>query len=173
MTDKLTQLQDCLDQLLDRMYATVHYVGTYHSYAGIEGQTDQNPWTQPPQDSQQPPAAAPQRQGSLSGTAQQAQSKQQQAEGGDGDGGERPHDAAAFARNLALLSQDLVLKEQQIEAVVDALPGVGRSQEHQERRIAELESQLQKLGPARERAAREREALERRLESAVLGVRRV
>lgn len=44
MGDKLTQLQDCYDQLLDRMYATLTHVSAFHTYSNIASQSDENPF---------------------------------------------------------------------------------------------------------------------------------
>jgi hypothetical protein len=64
MADRLTQLQDCLDQLLAQMYATIRYIDTRHAYAHIPGQADQfadpsSSSADPSQPTQQPaPSAA-------------------------------------------------------------------------------------------------------------------
>ncbi|GAM84550.1 hypothetical protein ANO11243_025460 [Dothideomycetidae sp. 11243] len=43
MADRLTQLQDCLDDLATQMFASLRYINTHHSFASIQGQPDQQP----------------------------------------------------------------------------------------------------------------------------------
>jgi mediator of RNA polymerase II transcription subunit 21 len=180
MTDRLTQLQDCLDQLLDRMYMSINYVTTYHSYGSVDGQPSQDPFTQErnssiSQHTSNPtqPSSAPLT--STSGSVPNSGDLSQQTlpQQGADQGPPRPHDPATFARNLSILSQDLVLKEQQIEFLIESLPGIGTSQREQEARIVELEEQLKGLDREREEAFKERRRLERVLEGVLAGVRRV
>jgi mediator of RNA polymerase II transcription subunit 21 len=72
------------------------------------------------------------------------------------------------------LAQDLVLKEQQIEAIIATLPGIGSSQEAQEARLRELDVELKKVEAEREKWVVERERLAKRLDGWIVGgVRRV
>jgi mediator of RNA polymerase II transcription subunit 21 len=182
MADRLTQLQDCLDQLLAQMYATIRYIDTRHAYAHIPGQADQfagPPPTSadPSQPTQQPASSAP----AAAPTPADAGAPPPPA-GGDGGGQEptskdpAPDAPALFAARLRELAQDLVVKEQQAEALADGLPGVGGGggRARQEARLRELAARLAALdGEAAAWEAR-REVLERRVEGWIAdGVRRV
>jgi mediator of RNA polymerase II transcription subunit 21 len=192
MSDRLTQLQDCLDQFLVQMFATIRYIDTHHSYAHIQGQIDQ---FEPPPDypavaantqltqpssaahplavttsqatqQQQPPAAQDQ-------IAIQQPQPQQEVEPISSKNPE-PHPPTLFTQRLSELAQDLVLKEQQIEALVAALPGIGSSQEAQEARLRELDVELKKVEAEREKWIIERERLAKTLDGWIVGgVRRV
>ncbi|KAF2239833.1 CSE2-domain-containing protein [Viridothelium virens] len=70
MADILTQLQDCLDQLVTQMYASIRYIHLHHSYAAIPSQPDQNPHARSTQPTSVPPSAAlPPEAGSANGNS--------------------------------------------------------------------------------------------------------
>jgi mediator of RNA polymerase II transcription subunit 21 len=178
MADRLTQLQDCLDQLLTQMYATVRYIDTHHAYSSISGQAEQ--FTPLPastniaitgdiaiRDSSTQPVAAPTQQQRAS--TQPPSQHQAQATSQDPIS-DRPD---VFQSRLRELAQDLVLKEQQIEALIMALPGVGNSQEAQEARLVELERELREVELDRVKWEGEREKMRERLEGWIGDVRRV
>jgi mediator of RNA polymerase II transcription subunit 21 len=161
MTDKLTQIQDCLDQLLTQIYASITYIDTRHPYAIIEGQSDQNPFASADNNTQQ--------------AADAQATQQQQAENAQmKNNNEVPPDPPAlFEERMKELSRDLVLKEQQIEVLIASLPGLGNSQDQQEKRIRELEEQLREVEEERVVAEKERSKLVELVEGRILGVRRV
>jgi mediator of RNA polymerase II transcription subunit 21 len=74
---------------------------------------------------------------------------------------------------LRELAQDLVLKEQQIEALIVALPGVGNSQAAQEARLVELERELKEVEVERQKWEQEREGMREGVEGWIGGVRRL
>ena len=88
------------------------------------------------------------------------------------DGGRRPPSPATFTAAQQELAQDLMKKTQQIEELIGALPGLGRSQEAQEARIAELEEELKAVEVERRVAVGEREEAIEVLERIIGGVRR-
>jgi mediator of RNA polymerase II transcription subunit 21 len=140
MSDRLTQLQDCLDQLLTQMYATVVYIDTHHSLPPIPGQADQ--WTPFSSTS----ATAGNNNNNL--VEDEAGKQVQQAAGESSFGTTRepsPDPPALFQARLQELAQDLVVKEQQIEAIVESLPGLGSSKGAQEKRLTELEAELRQV----------------------------
>ena len=77
----------------------------------------------------------------------------------------------ALAATLRELARDLVIKEQQIEALIGSLPGIGTSEREQEERIRELEAQLRAVEGERVEAAREKRELLRRLDEVIVGVK--
>lgn len=78
-----------------------------------------------------------------------------------------------FEARCQELAQDIVIKEQQVEELITSLPGIGVSSGMQEGRIRELEGELVRLEAEHRQAERERESVRARLESVLMGVRRV
>lgn len=66
-----------------------------------------------------------------------------------------------------------MLKEQQIEFLIDTLPGIGTSQVSQEARIRELEQELKEVSEERKKWVAVQENLVDRVEGVIKGVRRV
>src|SRR6186713_2075234 len=69
----------------------------------------------------------------------------------------------SFAKDLREVSRDIVIKEQQIEALIANLPGLSKTEEDQVRQMRELERQLKEIEGERLEAVRERERLIRRV----------
>ncbi|KAE8352533.1 mediator complex, subunit Med21 [Aspergillus coremiiformis] len=188
MADILTQLQTCLDQLATQFYATIGYLVTYH---------DNSPAIPPPNEptaapalakitknSTAPPAPAGAPVASQASPQQQAaQIPGQQPQGGGETGQATPGAAGGtadanlppapdsprtFARRQRELARDLVIKEQQIEYLIEVLPGIGSSEAEQEKRIKELEKELRGAEGEREQRVRELRKLRKTLEN-VLG----
>ncbi|KAL9615438.1 MAG: hypothetical protein Q9167_000116 [Letrouitia subvulpina] len=44
MADRLTQLQDCLDQLLTQFYASLRYLSSHHDSSSLDPQSNQPPY---------------------------------------------------------------------------------------------------------------------------------
>lgn len=153
MADRLTQLQDALDQLLTQMFASITYIDTRHPASSIPPQVDQHTIT------------------TSNSSTTPAQTEPSPFD--DPDTRYRPQPAPAFRATLHELAQDLVVKQAQIEALIDSLPGLGNSQAQQEARIEELEAELKEVEGQRDGARREREELLGRVEGRILGARRV
>jgi len=170
MTDSLTQLQDCFDQLLTRMFASIRYIDLHHPYLPIAGQSDQSPainntrieTNQSSQSTQQHPQTQ-------STDASQPNTEQPPQPEGETP----PDDPELFKARLQELAQDLVVKEQQIEYLIDSLPGLGNSQISQEARVKELEKELREVEEERKRWAVVQEQLVERVEGKIAGIRRV
>ena len=82
------------------------------------------------------------------------------------------HDpAAAFTADLHELARDLIVKEQQIEMLIERLPGIGTSERAQRARMAVLEKQLREIEEERARAVAEKERLLERVAGRIAGVR--
>jgi mediator of RNA polymerase II transcription subunit 21 len=87
-----------------------------------------------------------------------------------------PHTATSptqFAQTQRELARDLVIKEQQIEYLIDALPGIGKSEREQARRLVELEEEMRGVEERRVEAVRERERVRQVLDRVIECVRRV
>ena len=82
------------------------------------------------------------------------------------------HDpAAAFTADLHELARDLIVKEQQIEMLIERLPGIGTSERAQRARMAVLERQLREIEEERARAVAEKERLLELVAGRIAGVR--
>lgn len=141
-----------LDQLATQMYASLNYIQTRHSYAQIEGQPDQNP---------HPSTATIQ-----NGASQPTTNNTQSTSGGAGDdqpsddsSGPIPDPPEVFQDALKELAHDLVLKQQQIEVLINHLPGIGTSERDQNQRIRALEKELREVEEERQRAVEEKARL--------------
>ncbi|KAG9639947.1 hypothetical protein KCU61_g7985, partial [Aureobasidium melanogenum] len=158
MADRLTQLQDCLDDLATQMFASIRYIQTRHQFASIPGQPDMSDPTAPNAPAPLQPNAAP---NTLTASAAEqggpnAAALQQQQEPNHPPG---PDDPATFQAALRELARDLVLKEQQIEYLISVLPGIGESEANQSQRIQALEKELREADQERKVALAEREAM--------------
>lgn len=161
MADRLTQLQDCFDdvwnilnthgrhladnsmQLATQMFASLRYIQVHHSYAEIEGQPSQNPH----------PAGSTRAQvngdaGEVNATA--AASELQEPV---------PDSPEIFQASLRELARDLIMKEQQIEYLIGVLPGIGTSEADQNLRIQALEKDLRGTELERQKAMQERDGM--------------
>jgi mediator of RNA polymerase II transcription subunit 21 len=71
------------------------------------------------------------------------------------------------------ISQDIVIKQQQVEALVANLPGLNVSEEQQVQRMKKLERELEDLERERVVAVKEREVLLKMVEGKIVGIGRV
>ncbi|PPJ55647.1 hypothetical protein CBER1_09546 [Cercospora berteroae] len=166
MADRLTQLQDCLDDLLKQMYASLHYIHNRHPYGTIEGQP-QGPHFR------------------LAGDDDDKEDKKDKKKGSNaaatnGENDAKPEvttpeqeDPDKFNTGLRELAQDLVLKEQQIEYIVNSLPGLGNSEQSQEQKMKELERELRELELEREMKEADKQELVAVLGEVIGRVKRV
>jgi mediator of RNA polymerase II transcription subunit 21 len=70
------------------------------------------------------------------------------------------------------LAQDLIIKEQQIEALISMLPGLDNSEKDQQYTIRQLEEELMAAEKKRKEAVKEKDAVLARLESVIRSVKR-
>ncbi|KAI5204359.1 hypothetical protein AUEXF2481DRAFT_558000 [Aureobasidium subglaciale EXF-2481] len=155
MADRLTQLQDCLDDLATQMFASIRYIQTRHQFGIIPDQPDMSdPISNAPAPLQ--PNAAPD---APTATAVEQDTNANSALEAHEHGQPRPDDPATFQAALRELARDLVLKEQQIEYLISVLPGIGESEANQNQRILVLEKELREADEERKQALAEREAM--------------
>ncbi|CAK3811556.1 related to RNA polymerase II holoenzyme mediator subunit [Lecanosticta acicola] len=165
MADRLTQLQDCLDDLLTQMYSSLNYIYTRHQYGEIPGQPNQAP--QPASQEATANGVTPAANGNATNTPAPAQN-------GTGDAGSpAPDPPDTFNAAMHELAQDLVLKEQQIELIIRSLPGIGNSEAEQEKRMRELEAELRQVEKERVQKEAEKEAMVDLLGQVIGEVKRV
>lgn len=142
-------------QYLIQCFAGLNYNYHHHPYADIPGQPTQAPPTVSFND---PPEGSPKPTNTLTnGDAQK--SGQTNDEKKEDEPSDKPHSRTEHAASLRELAQGLVLKEQQIEYLIQSLPGIGSSERDQERRIRELQKELRVV----EHERREKEAVRERL----------
>ena len=142
------------------MYASLSYIQTRHPYGEIPGQPSQAPQPHPPTTPAAPHSAL------SNGHAQFTQQP-------DPPSTPPPEDPQTFDAALRELARDLVLKEQQIEVIINSLPGLGNSEAEQVERMRELEGELREVEAERARAEAEREGLVEGLGGVLVGVGRV
>jgi len=144
------------------MYASLSYINTHHTASPIPNQPFHTAQSQ--NDATDAPSATV----TISATAETTNPNTPLPT--------NPEDTAAndadFAAALRELSRDLVLKEQQIEVIISRLPGTGTSRGDQERRIRELEEEGRRIDEEVREAGRVKQELVRRVEGAILRVRR-
>ncbi|MCJ1483991.1 RNA polymerase II mediator complex subunit [Schaereria dolodes] len=158
MTDRLTELQDCLDQLATQFYASLRYITTHHP-SGILP-------TQPTHDLVPLSPAA---------TAANLNSQDQPSSKDlnlNTDPGYVPSDPVSFDAALRELAQDLVLKQQQIELLIGSLPSIESGEQEQEERIKVLAAELREAEKERGDVVGEKEEVLERLDRIIAGVKR-
>lgn len=128
------------------MYAAINYIQRQAPYGNIEGQPSQAP-------------SIPDRPASQSQTHLPNGNAAPQAGPSQPPGSPPPDDPDAFNASLRELAQSLVLQEQQIEFLINSLPGLGNSEESQESRIRELEKEVREVEDERRKAEVERDEL--------------
>ncbi|KAF4499752.1 mediator-RNA polymerase II transcription subunit 21 [Fusarium agapanthi] len=126
MGDRLTQLQDAVDQLATQFVACLHYVNKRHDLETL-GPNDKVLDSLPPDE---------------------------------------------FRAGMVELSQDLIVKEQQIEVLISSLPGLDNSEMDQERYIKELEEDLKVAEAQRQEAIKEKDQILSELDSVIRSIRR-
>ncbi|KAI7267647.1 hypothetical protein KC345_g7883 [Hortaea werneckii] len=169
MTDRLTQLQDAIDNMLTLQFTLQIYNQTRHPYADIPGQLSQAPketkteagqLTNGDTTTQQP-----------NGPSQPQQQAQQ--EGPEEEKPPVPDTPENFERALRELAQAMVLQEQQMEVLINSLPGLERSEAEQVQRMKALEAELREVEAERVKAEEERVKMLDALGGVMVGARRV
>ncbi|KAH7072028.1 mediator complex, subunit Med21 [Paraphoma chrysanthemicola] len=156
MSDILTQIQDEIDFLLNMMQSQMSYIKRnappsvppgqqrVDTFAEVQAKTS-NENTQTSTNPSQPTQPA-----------QPEQVSQEQ-----------------FQEDIKEFARDVVLKQQQMEALIASLPGLNVSEEQQIERMKQLERELEELETERTQAVKEKEVLLRKVEDKIMGVGRV
>ncbi|CZT06166.1 probable component of RNA polymerase II holoenzyme [Rhynchosporium agropyri] len=142
MTDRLTQLQDAVDQLANQFVASLFYVHKHHDYSTL-GPND---------------------------TVRQEAKNAGDPVGNEAD--VNPYPADVFKAAQKELAQDLVLKEQQIELLISLLPGLENSEKDQECMIRQLEKEIKEQDEIHKVALKENKETLERLEAVIRDVKR-
>ncbi|KAL9114449.1 MAG: hypothetical protein Q9227_001530 [Pyrenula ochraceoflavens] len=148
MADILTQLQTCYDQLNTQFYATICYINLRHSLVAPQDPSDpyinqrilSDPQDIDPYSDQNFPRKL------------------------------QPEPAADFEEAKRELAHDLVLKEKQIESLIENLPGINATEQEQEERIRALAKELREVEKQRKQKRRETRKMIKKLEHVTMGV---
>ena len=151
------------------MYASLSYIQSRHPYGEIPGQPNQAPESAV---ESAPNSAAPRSAGALA-NGDAFRPAAQPHEDGQRDGSPAPENREVFNSALHDLARDLMLKEQQIEILINSLPGIRSSEADQERRMRELESELRQVETERAKAEQEKERMVDMLGQVIVGAKRI
>jgi len=158
------------------MYAAINYIKTRHPYGDIPGQPSQAPDPAPPSAIPQsavsqtlPNGNGNQANGPVGGAAAAAVDEQQASKPSTPP----PEPSDTFNASLHELAKDLVLQEQQIEILINSLPGLGSSEASQQRRMRELEAELRIVEEERRKAEEEKEVMVAKLGNVLTRTQRV
>lgn len=152
MSDRLTQLQICLDQLVAQFNATVNYVNTQLDLALLD--EDANSVVNIA-------ATAP-----LPGKKESTEQPSQQGGNQESAAAEKP----SFDAVVNELSTDIILKSRQILMIIDSLPGIGTLPETQLKMIGELVTQLDETERLRVEKIQEKDRLLRWCEDLIIQI---
>lgn len=159
MADRLTQLQVCLDQLVEQFNATVNYVNVHSEPALLDDD---------PSSVTNIAANAP-----LPGQNAQAESgsnKQTNVNTASNHPSAREEAETNFENTINELSTDIILKSRQISMLIDSLPGIGTSPEAQLATINDLIQELDDVEKKRVEKIQEKEQLLKWCESLIVEV---
>ncbi|KAG7194664.1 RNA polymerase II mediator complex subunit [Scheffersomyces spartinae] len=173
MTDRLTQLQICLDQLVEQFNATVNYVNL-NSEPGL---LDENPKSvinraaaAPVAGQTQPPGQG-QGQNQTGKASPSESNRQSNAPNTGSDTGINRDDAEAnFENTINELSTDIILKSRQISLLIDSLPGIGVSPEAQLELIEELAGEYDTVEKERAEKIKQKDELLKWCDSLIIEV---
>lgn len=142
MTDRLTQLQVCLDQLVAQFNATINYINTQSELAPLDADSTSV----------------------INIAANAPLPGKKEAELAE------PVSAKAFDSVINELSTDIILKSRQISMIIDSLPGIGTLPETQLKIIGDLLAELEQTEKDRCDKIREKDRLLQWCESLIMDV---
>ncbi|CUM66697.1 uncharacterized protein PRCAT00004375001 [Priceomyces carsonii] len=161
MADRLTQLQICLDQLVEQFNATVNYVNT-NSEPGL---LDDDPTSAINLAASAPIPGQQQQQGSGADS-----NKQTNANSVSNHPSARAAAETNFDSTINELLTDIILKSRQISMLIDSLPGIGVSPANQLKLIEDLSNNLKDVERERIEKIKEKDALLKWCESLITDV---
>lgn len=141
MADRLTQLQVCLDQLIEQFNATINYVNTNADPANIDEDVN-----------------------SVINIAAQAPLPNQ------GEHSPETEVKPEFNTTINELSNDIIIKSRQISMLIDGLPGIGVPPADQLAMIDSLVGELREVEKERVKKIEEKEALLKWTEDLIIDV---
>ncbi|KAF7900488.1 uncharacterized protein EAF01_007790 [Botrytis porri] len=144
MADRLTQLQEAIDELALQFVASLVWVNKHHDYQTL----------------------------SPTDMVRKDAKKDESGEALPNEDGLEPLPADKFKEGQLELARDLIIKEQQIEVLISALPGLEDSETKQHQTILRLEQELKEEEERRKEALKEKEAVLARLEGVIRSVKR-
>ncbi|KAI6819843.1 hypothetical protein KC332_g9740 [Hortaea werneckii] len=173
MTDRLTQLQDAIDNMLTLQFTLQIYNQTKHPYADIPGQLSQAPKETKTEAGQLTNGDTTTQQPNGPSQPQKQAQQQAQQEGPEEEKPPVPDTPENFERALRELAQAMVLQEQQMEVLINSLPGLERNEAEQVQRMKALEAELREVEAERVKAEEERVKMLDALGGVMVGARRV
>ncbi|KAK6606249.1 RNA polymerase II transcription mediator [Botrytis cinerea] len=162
MADRLTQLQEAIDELALQFVASLVWVNKHHDYQTLsptdmvrkDTKKDESGEALPNEDGCE--HASPYHMPILTHPFTIVE----------------PLPADKFKEGQLELARDLIIKEQQIEVLISALPGLEDSETKQHQTILRLEQELKEEDERRKEALKEKEAVLARLEGVIRSVKR-
>ncbi|KAM3077113.1 RNA polymerase II mediator complex subunit [Clarireedia jacksonii] len=142
MADRLTQLQDAVDELALQFVASLVWVNKHHDLVRV-GKNDV-----------------------VRKETKNGEGAPKVVEDVD------PLPEDQFKDGQLELARDLILKEQQIESLISVLPGLETSEKDQVETIQRLEQELKEEESRRKQALKEKEVILEKLESVIRSVKR-
>ncbi|PQE29029.1 hypothetical protein CJF30_00004043 [Rutstroemia sp. NJR-2017a BBW] len=143
MADRLTQLQDAVDELALQFVASLVWVNKHHDFVRV-GKND----------------------------VVRKETKNGEGAAKVVEDVVDPLPEDQFKDGQLELARDLILKEQQIESLISVLPGLETSEKDQEETIQRLEQELKEEESRRKQALKEKEVVLEKLESVIRSVKR-
>jgi mediator of RNA polymerase II transcription subunit 21 len=131
------------------MYASLNYIQTRAPYGEIPEQPSQHPDAK----KEEAGGAKP------NGHASKDGDKDKDGPGRRDTDSPPPETRVVFDASLRDLARNLIYKEQQIEIIVNSLPGIGNSEAEQEQRIVHLQKELKEMEAVRAKKEAEREEM--------------
>lgn len=139
MTDRLTQLQVCLDQLVAQFNSTINYAITQSEMALLDPD----------------PSSVV----NLAANAPLPGKKDTDGSGPTSAPNEAAEKEPPFESVINELATDLILKSRQITMIIDSLPGIGTLPEAQLKMISDLLAELNEVEQQRVEKIREKDEL--------------
>jgi len=130
MADRLSQLQDAIDQMATQFFSALRYIGTHHDAVPVGSEAKVT------------------------------------------DDTAVIDDKTTFDAAKVELARDLIFKSKQIEFLITSLPGIGVSEDEQQERLKNLETELKEAEEERCRAVRDREEAAEKLDAVIRRLRR-